>query len=485
MRRVLVVDDELAHPSAGVEFAHAYSVDGFEFEFAASLDQAIRKLASGPTPALVLLDIRFEGRGDTHGLDVLQELHRRNPRLPVVMMSSRQDPDVLIRSWDLGALSYIVKWSDNKRFAEELAEKVKKFALYESSELIIGSSPPIRRLRDTIRTVAGRDATILIEGETGTGKQLVAQSIHLHGKRASGPFIEINCATIPETLVESTLFGHKRGAFTGAVKDQKGSLEEAHGGILFLDEVGELKLNIQATLLKFLDSGQFSRVGEAQARTVNVQVVAATNRNLAEEARAGRFREDLYYRLNDFPIHTPALRDRKEDIPLLAEHFLELNKNKRMQSVSGFSSEVIEIFLHYRWPGNIRELMSAVHYAYIMTPSGQIEPKALKSEFFKNVIKFPSSPLMEIPDDLDLNRYLSMITWSVIRRIYEQELNRGMYGIGKRVAKRAGLNPVNGFRRKIDQITKDCPELISEVKEILKDSLGKDEDSGNGEESSE
>ena len=472
MRRVLVIDDELAMPAAGAEFSRSYSVPGFKFDFAASLEQTRRKLQSGLPPALILLDIRFEGQGDTHGLDILAELRDRKPQLPIVMMSGRREPEILINTWDLGARSYVVKWGDNPKFKEELSEKIKQFALYQPPDIILGSSPRIRHLREMIESVAGYDTTVLIEGETGTGKELVAESLHLKGSRASGPLIKINCGAIPDTLVESELFGHIKGAFTGAWTDHKGKVEEANGGVLFLDEVGELKPEMQTALLRFLDRREFSPVGESRTRTVDVQVIAATNRPMKDAVRQGQFREDLYHRLDGFRIETPPLRECKEDIPILADHFLEIQKNRRFKAVSGFSAEVIDIFLRYRWPGNVRELANIVERAFILTATGEIMPTAIPEEFRRSIVTAPSLPPLELPEVLDIKRYLNMLSWSLIRQVYEQEAAHGMLGIKKRVAKRLGLNPVNGLGRKIQEIKGTCPELVTEIEEVLSNGRG-------------
>ena len=461
MRRVLIIDDELARPAAAEIFRESYPVQRFVFDFATSLSDTRRKLDG--SHVAILLDIRFEGQGELHGLDILPEISKLVPGVPIIMLSMHTDPSVLIRAWDLGASSYIVKWADNPRFYEELQEKLERFALYRPKELLIGSSPKMRHLKETIKSLAGYDINILIEGETGTGKESVAESLYTQSKRSSGPLMGVNCGAIPESLAESELFGHRKGAFTGAYTDAKGKVEEADGGVLFLDEIGELKPDLQVKLLRFLDRKEFFRVGESTPRTSDVQIVCATNRRLEDEVRAGRFREDLYYRLNGFRIETPPLRECRSDIPLLANHFLELHKNKRLKPISGFSTEVLDLFAQYRWPGNVRELENVVERAFIVTEGGEITVSALPDGLRKGLAKDLELLPRDLPDHLDLDRYTAQVQWEILRRVYNEELPRGKKGIKRRVAERLGLHPVNGVGRRVTAIRAACPELAEEI----------------------
>ena len=468
MRRILVIDDELAMPAASAEFLRAYSVAGFEFHFAGSLEAAEPILSlCFPSVSLVLLDIRFEGRGDQHGLAILSRLVARMPRLPVIIMSSRREPEILISAWELGARSYIVKWADNPHFAKELKQKIERTALYESVEPILGSSAPIRRLKALIDNVAPFDATILIEGETGTGKELVVEMLHAKGKRSTGPLVRVNCGAIPESLVASELFGYRKGSFTGATSDQKGKVEEAEGGILFLDEIGELRLEIQASLLCFLDKREFSRVGEASVRKADVQILAATNRKLKEAVAQGGFREDLYHRLNEFRIETPPLRDCKEDIPLLAEHFLELQRNRLFKPVTGFASDLLEFLTLYAWPGNVRELEKLVTRAYILTPSGEIPLTIVPEEIMNAFGTFQVGTEGGPTAICDLHRHQAIMAWRLIYTIAKQEIENGPVGLKRRIALRIGVNPVNGLARKLREIAQHAPELQQDIQKLL------------------
>jgi DNA-binding NtrC family response regulator len=377
LRRVLVIDDELALPAQAAIFARQYGVDGFTFEFCGSFADAKRRAYW--THALVLLDIRFEGDGDEHGIQILKEIRQYAPTLPVVMLSSRTAPDTLIRCWDEGAQGYIVKWTANRRFKLDLRDKLRRHARRTAEPTLLGESASIRGIRQTLATLADYDISVLILGETGSGKELVACSLHEEGKRAEKPFVALNCGAIPESLIESELFGHVRGAFTGATADHPGKIEEASGGTLFLDEIAELPAEMQVKLLRFLDSGEFTRVGENKPRRSKVRVVAATNRDLHALVAERVFREDLYYRLDGFKILLPSLRERAEDIPILAQRFLEQFRisHPEKQSIDGFSAECMKTLQAHTWPGNVRELRNAVERAAILSSGPLIEIEAL------------------------------------------------------------------------------------------------------------
>lgn len=467
MKKVLIIDDELAAWGQSQIFRDSYPVTGFEYLFAEDEKQAARVIKEEGDISLILLDIRFEGKGATHGLVIIEEFHRDSLHIPIIMMSSQTQPDILIRSWDLGAHSYIVKWADNPRFHEELKEKIERYSLYQNQELLLGSSPKMLQLKQTIHMLAEYDTNILIEGKTGTGKELVAQSLHQLSKRSGHPMIAVHCGAIPESLAESELFGHVRGAFTGANADKKGKIEEANGGILFLDEIGEMTPGLQVKLLRFLDNKQLSRVGEARTRDVDVRIVSATNRDLEKEVEEGRFRDDLYYRLNGFRIESPPLRDCIEDIPLLANHFLELLKNDKHKPVTTFSSEVIDLLQRYHWPGNVRELQKVVERAFIVTPNGEIQMEAMPESLRENNRPLYSLPDIVVPERIDIASYSNQVEWSIMKAVYLDELKHGVSGIKRRVAERVGLHAVNGFTRKVDQILQSCPHLAEDIQETL------------------
>ena len=250
---------------------------------------------------------------------------------------------------------------------------------------LIGKDPKMQVVYKLIEDVAPSDATVLIQGESGTGKELVARAIHQHSPRKDGPFVVINCSAYPATLLESELFGHEKGAFTGALRQKAGRFEQAHGGTVFLDEVGDIPLPAQVKLLRVLQTRKFERVGGEQTLTVDVRVLAATHKDLVQEVKNGNFREDLFYRLNVIPIKLPPLRERKNDIPLLVEHFLKLFAAARSKDIQGLSSEALRVLLNYSWPGNVRELENTIEHAVVLAKAGQVEawdlPAAIQSSF--------------------------------------------------------------------------------------------------------
>jgi DNA-binding NtrC family response regulator len=376
MKKVLIIDDELAMPGNSVVFSREYEVPGFSFDFCGSLEEAVR--LGYWDYSLVLLDIRFEGLGDDHGIELLDRIRERAPHLPVVMLSSRTTPEILIRCWDKGAQAYIVKWTSNPRFHTDLKEKIERYARALPKEPLIGESAAMRSLKQTIETLAGYDISVLITGETGSGKELVARALHEQGKRRDKPFVAINAGAIPATLIESELFGHVKGAFTGAT-DRKGKVESANGGTLFLDEVADLPLELQVKLLRLLDAGEFMPVGSDTPSHADIRIIAATNKDLEGLVRRGGFREDLFFRLNGFKIQLPSLTERKEDIPLLAEHFLELFKNMHPDKshIGSFAPASMRALQQYKWPGNVRELRNTVERAAILTAGDTIEVASL------------------------------------------------------------------------------------------------------------
>lgn len=468
-RRVLIVDDELSLAPAAAQFTRVFRPDGFQFVYAASGEHALRRLGSGELFAILLLDMRFAGVSSEHGLEILTELQARYPRLPVVVMSSRRDPEILIRAWDLGARSYLVKWSDNPDFSRELAAKLEQHARYDPPQKLLGDSESIRRVRELAATAAQYDVSVLVEGETGTGKELVAELIHEQSPRSEKVLAKVNCGAISEGLVESELFGHAKGAFTGAVADKKGHIESAEGGVLFLDEVSELSPHTQQALLRFLDRKEIMRVGTTQVRHADVRVVAATNRPLRQLVGDGSFREDLYHRLNQFPIRTPPLRELGADLVLLAEHFLELNRNQHRKPVAGFTEEVLAFFARHRWPGNARELNNVVTRAYLMTPSGAIGLGSLPEEVVAadGAVVGTQTAEAGVPERVDLDEHLSREAWRVIREVTEDEKRHGAHGLRRRVAERIGVHPANGVGRTLDRIRRLCPDLSPEIDRVF------------------
>jgi two-component system nitrogen regulation response regulator NtrX len=378
--RVLIVDDEESIRSS---VADILADEGYAAAVASEGGAALRAVAADP-PDLVLLDIAMPGR---NGIDVLDELRTNWPAIPVVMMSGHGTIETAVRATKLGAYDFLEKPLSYDKLllcvaraiegARQLPESAGSAAV-EALELI-GESPGLARLKEQIAVAAPTEGWILVTGENGTGKELVARQIHRRSKRAQGPFIAVNCAAIPEELIESELFGHERGAFTGAVQTKRGRFELASGGTLFLDEIGDMSLMTQAKILRALQDHRFERVGGVETLEVDVRVIAATNKELHVEMAEGRFREDLYYRLNVIPFHVPALRERRRDIALLVERFLDRFCAENAVPRKSVAPEALERLTAYRWPGNVRELQNIVERLVLMTPGQQISLEDLPS----------------------------------------------------------------------------------------------------------
>jgi DNA-binding NtrC family response regulator len=350
---------------------------------------AIRALEKGTYDA-ALLDLRMPG---LTGIEVLGKIRQLSPETQVIILTGQATVDTAVQALRLGAFDYLTKpckWAELEvilnRVAErrELANKATAFETrlkaIEGTPLIVGESASMQGVRRLIDTIAPTDASVMILGETGTGKELVARNLHDRSKRAGHAFIPVNCGALPENLVESELFGHRKGAFTGADTNRKGLFEVANGGTLFLDEVGELDKSVQVKLLRFLECGEIRRVGENDPFRVDVRVVCATNRNLRDMIEADTFREDLFFRLNTFEIHLPALRERKTDIPLLAQHMLSRYAARRGGTHPPLTPEATEHLMAHDWPGNIRELANAIERAVILSGGEPIRPEHLPTQ---------------------------------------------------------------------------------------------------------
>ena len=370
MNTILIVDDEkniLKMLSQGL------SIKGYNTLTAPSGEEALQRCMSEDID-LVLLDIMMENGMD--GVETLTKLLEQHPHLNVVMMSAQQDIEIATKTMELGAKRYVTKPVSMDKILSniepflELSRLAKENQILKSQIVVddemVGESAAVFKLRAEIRQVAASDLGVLISGENGTGKQLVANAIHRHSKRADKPFIPLNCAALPEELVESELFGHERGAFTGADSMRQGRFELADGGTLFLDEIGDMSLKAQAKVLRVLEYGEVERLGSQQIRNVNVRIIAATNKDLSKEIESEQFRTDLYYRLKIVPIEVPPLRERLEDIPILVKYFAERLQMNMASAPKVFASEAYPVFQSYRWPGNIRELKNIVERLLIM-----------------------------------------------------------------------------------------------------------------------
>ena len=368
-RRVLIVDDEKGIREA---LKQVLEYEEIEVQACASGHEAIRVYPDFK-PHLVFLDVKMEG---LDGLETLKRVRELDPQAQVVMISGHGTIQTAVEATQLGAYDFLEKPLDTDRILLTLRNALQHVVLVnENVRLkqevraqyeIVGSSKAIRQVIGLIEKVAPTPARVLITGENGTGKELVARAVHALSPRASGPFVEVNCAAIPTELIESELFGHMKGSFTGAFADRAGKFELADGGTLFLDEIGDMSLSAQAKVLRALQEGVISRVGTGKALSVDVRVIAATNKNLGAEIEQGRFREDLLYRLNVVPIHVPALRERRGDIPQLVTHFSSELTQRGGLPAKEFDTAAVERLTAHDWPGNIRELKNAVERLLIL-----------------------------------------------------------------------------------------------------------------------
>ncbi len=372
---VLVVDDE---KNILTSVSRALGLEGYDVEVAGSAEVALDKLRQQSFDA-ILLDVQLPG---IDGLAMLDELQKLEVSIPVIMMSGHATIEVALRAIRRGADDFIEKPIGSDRLVLSLKRSLELRELqqenrdlrrrYGPGESLLGQSAAIRRLREQIGLAATSSAPVLILGERGTGKELVAGAIHTASSRADGPLEKLNCAAVPDGLIESELFGHEAGAFTGATKRRHGKFERAHGGTLFLDEVGDMPPQMQAKLLRVLQEGEIERVGAGSTVDVDVRVVAATNKSLDAEIEAGRFRADLFDRLNVVPLRVPALRERAEDIPFLAEHFLGLACEAHDRPGKEIAPGAMQLLAGYGYPGNVRELKNLVERLVILTPSTTI-----------------------------------------------------------------------------------------------------------------
>ena len=414
MATILIADDE-KNIRSGLQIA--FEDEGYDV-LTAENGEIAWKLINTKSVDLVITDIRMPVMT---GLDLLEKSSSAYPLLPIIVLTGHGTIETAVQACKNGAADFFTKPIDldhllltvskclanrkvldeNKRLTEEL-EKVKRESGYKK---IIGQSEKVSRMMGVIKQVASTNANVLIQGESGVGKELVADALHNLSLRKDKPFIKVNCASLTPTLLESELFGHEKGAFTGAIARKKGRFELADGGTLFLDEIGEIDLSTQVKLLRVLQERQFERVGGEETLTVDVRVVAATNRNLAEEVKKGNFREDLYFRLNVVHIEVPPLRERKEDIPLLISHFLETLSSKNNRKVDSISAQARKALFAYSWPGNIRELQNAIEAGVVMCHGRTIEledlPEQIKSIDNEDVLSVKlGSSLEEVEKEL-------------------------------------------------------------------------------------
>jgi DNA-binding NtrC family response regulator len=380
--RILVVDDD---PGTQRSLAHALELEGYAAVTAGSAAEALSRLQSDAVQA-VLSDVVMPG---VSGLELLQSLRERAPELPVILMSGQASIETAVKATQLGAVDFVEKPVGLERLfltlrnalrLDRLERENRELLRYWSDELqLIGDSAPMRGLRGLIERSAPSDVPILVLGENGTGKELVARAIHELSPRRGGPFVKLNCAAVPAELVESELFGHERGAFSGALERRRGAFEQADGGTLFLDEIGDMPAAMQAKLLRVLQDGSLRRVGASSETRVEVRLISATNRPLESLLQEGRFREDLYYRISTLTLNVPALRERREDVPALARHFLQSACRRNHWRARSLAEDALQRLREPGWRGNVRELRNVVERALILSNSDVLHASDIES----------------------------------------------------------------------------------------------------------
>ena len=423
--KAIIVDDEI-----NIQEILSILLEDFGFHVdRASNKNEAEKLISQNYYDLALLDLRLP---DGSGIEILKKLKEKNPKTEAVIITAFASSDTAVEAIKLGAYDYISKpFELNElrliiRNVKNKLELEKKLAEQKDSKFegLIGKSPAIQLVKETIEKVASYDINVLIIGESGTGKDLVARTIHRLSHRSNKPFVAINCASLPEELLESELFGYKKGAFTGATSDKKGLIEEANGGTLFLDEIGEMPMQLQAKLLRFIETKKIRPLGSVKEVDVDVRIISATNKNLEEEIKKGNFREDLYYRLSTITIRMPSLKERREDIPLIVESILKELKEKYGKDIQGISPEFLDYLMQHDYKGNIRELKNILEKAVILSEDKELtlpryEPKSINSVYIDDPEE--SFTVKTFPEEgIDLKKVLSNIEKSLIEKALEK-----------------------------------------------------------------
>ena len=385
MSTILIVDDD---DQLRLSFHKLLAEEGYTVESAAAGDAAVKKVEN-KAPDLVILDMRLPGM---NGLEAFRSIHRMEPKLPVIIMTAYGTTENAIEATKLGAFDYVLKPFEIPAMLTVIRQALEAGRFMRSPvdmngapdtssrEALVGRSRPMQDVYKAIGRVSSTEATVLIRGESGTGKELAARAVYSHSLRADKPFQVINCVAIPETLLESELFGFEKGAFTGAAHRRVGKIEQANGGTVFLDEIGDMPFGIQSKILRLLQERSIERLGGRETIPVDVRIIAATIKDLSRAVAEGKFREDLFYRLNVLPLHLPPLRGRKEDIPLLVEHFIQKYNSLHRLNIHGVSENALARMLEYPWPGNVRELENSIERAMILTQEPRIEADCLPSE---------------------------------------------------------------------------------------------------------
>jgi two-component system, NtrC family, response regulator PilR len=423
--KLLVVDDE---PSMREFLEIMLTQEGYEVRMAATGEEGL-KMYKEKEADLVLTDVKMPGMS---GLDLIRQIHVIDPLVPIIAITAYASADDAMRAVREGAYDYLSKpfpiddlriiirnALEARKLRREITElKKSREERFRSGEMI-GKSPQMHEIFSMISKIAPTKAGVLIMGESGTGKELIARAIHYNSQRSEKPFITVNCTAIPETLLESEMFGHMKGSFTGAVANKPGLVEAAHTGTLFLDEIGEIPLSIQAKLLRFLQEKEFRRVGDTEDKRVDVRVIAATNKQLEKELEKGTFREDLYYRLNIIRIRIPPLRERDEDIPLLVDHFLKKFSGEQGKNIHKVSSLAMRVLCNYNYPGNIRELENIIERCVTLEQSDQLTAENLPPKLAERCAPGSEGEVEIPPDGIDLNRTVETMERRLINRALE------------------------------------------------------------------
>jgi DNA-binding NtrC family response regulator len=417
---ILVVDDEF---SVRDSLEQWFKKDGYRAASAKDAQEALKLLQDGPWD-VVLLDIKMPGMD---GLELQERIHEIDPELVVIMITAYGSVETAVSALKAGAFDYITKPIDPDELSHLVRRAIEKRQL-ESENLqlrrqveqlsmpsrIVGESPQMKKVLEMVGSVAQTDATVLIRGESGTGKELIAQAIHANSKRRFFPIVPVNCGALPESLLESELFGHEKGAFTGAQYRRKGKIEMANGGTLFLDEVGTISAKTQVDLLRSLETKEFTRLGGSKPIKVEFRVICATNQDLEKLVEDGRFREDLYFRINVFAISIPPLRERREDIPLLAQHFLEKYSLQMNRPFQEYDPKAMDILVRYGWPGNVRELANAVERALVVGTPPAIRARDLPLQLSEGVTAPAGDSLADL-ERVHIKKILDRTRWNITR----------------------------------------------------------------------
>jgi two-component system nitrogen regulation response regulator GlnG len=446
MPTLLLIDDE---PSILHAFRRAFREPDFDLVTASSAAEGMAELAKR-SPDVVILDVHL---GDATGLETFERIRRFDARIPIVLITGHGTTDLAIEAIKRGAYEYLLKPLELPQLRELVAKACQSSRLMHvpavvagaepaptAADALVGRCPQMQEVYKAIGRVAPQDVTVLVSGESGTGKELVARAIYQHSKRAGQAFLAINCAAIPETLLESELFGHEKGAFTGADRRRVGKFEQCHGGTLFLDEVGDLHALTQAKLLRVLQEQRFERLGGNETVETDVRIIAATNTDLEKRVSVGRFRQDLFFRLNVFPIGLPPLRDRGDDLDLLVDHYVRRFGAELGKPETAVPSETLAVLHGYNWPGNVRELQSALKQALL-----QMRGSLLLPEFLPAVVRSPA-PEQPAAGSFDLDRFVEDRITAGSEDLYAECLGQMERRLLARVLQQTGGNQVQAAR---------------------------------------